>query len=65
MQRRSGIRAVERELRCGHEDGGGRACAGDWLLIVASAAVREQTERWLRAVSRADKLAGWFGEHGL
>ncbi len=35
--------------------------AGDRLLIVASATVREQTERRLRAVSRAGKLAGWFG----
>ncbi|HEX8008132.1 MAG TPA: potassium/proton antiporter [Trebonia sp.] len=39
--------------------------AGDRLLIVAPAAVRERTERRLRAVSRAGKLAGWFGEHGL
>jgi NhaP-type Na+/H+ and K+/H+ antiporter len=39
--------------------------AGDRLLIVASAAVREQAERRLRAVSRAGKLAGWLGEHGL
>jgi cell volume regulation protein A len=39
--------------------------AGDRLLIVASAAVREQTERRLRAVGRAGRLAGWFGEHGL
>jgi cell volume regulation protein A len=38
--------------------------AGDRLLIVASAAVRDQTERRLRAVSRAGKLAGWFGEYG-
>jgi cell volume regulation protein A len=38
---------------------------GDRLLIVASAAVREQAERRLRAVSRAGKLAGWFGERGL
>jgi NhaP-type Na+/H+ and K+/H+ antiporter len=37
---------------------------GDWLLIVVPAAVRERTERRLRAVSRAGKLAGWFGEHG-
>ena len=37
---------------------------GDRLLIVASAAVREQTERRLRAVSRAGKLAGWLGERG-
>ena len=39
--------------------------SGDRLLIVASATVREQTERRLRAVGRAGKLAGWFGEHGL
>ncbi len=39
--------------------------AGDRLLIVATARVRQQTERRLRAVSRAGKLAGWFGEHGL
>ena len=39
--------------------------SGDRLLIVASAAVREQTERRLRAVGRAGKLAGWLGEHGF
>lgn len=39
--------------------------AGDRLLIVTAARVREQTERRLRAVSRAGKLAGWFGERGL
>ena len=39
--------------------------AGDRLLIVTPAAVRQQTERRLRAVSRAGKLAGWFGEYGL
>ena len=39
--------------------------AGDRLLIVACAAVREQTEQRLRAVGPAGKLAGWFGEHGL
>lgn len=38
---------------------------GDKLLIVASASVRQQTERRLRAVSRAGKLARWFGEEGL
>jgi cell volume regulation protein A len=38
--------------------------AGDRLLIVASATVRDQAERRLRAVSRAGKLAGWFGEYG-
>jgi cell volume regulation protein A len=39
--------------------------AGDRLLIVAAAGTREQAERRLRAVSRAGRLAGWFGEHGL
>jgi cell volume regulation protein A len=37
---------------------------GDRLLIVASVTVRDQAERRLRAVSRAGKLAGWFGEYG-
>ncbi len=41
-----------------------RLQAGDRLLIVAAASVREQTERRLRAVSRAGKLAGWLGEYG-
>jgi cell volume regulation protein A len=39
--------------------------AGDRLLVVAAAGVREQTVRRLRAVSRAGRLAGWFGERGL
>jgi NhaP-type Na+/H+ and K+/H+ antiporter len=38
--------------------------AGDRLLIVATAGARERTERRLRAVSRAGKLAGWLGETG-
>jgi NhaP-type Na+/H+ and K+/H+ antiporter len=38
--------------------------SGDRLLIVTSPAVREQTERRLRAVGRAGKLARWLGEHG-
>jgi cell volume regulation protein A len=37
---------------------------GDRLLIVVPAAVRPQTERRLRAVSRAGKLAHWLGETG-
>ncbi len=37
---------------------------GDRLLIVVPAAVRAQTERRLRAVSRAGKLAHWLGEDG-
>jgi potassium/hydrogen antiporter len=39
--------------------------AGDQLLIVAAAGTQEQAERRLRAVSRAGRLAGWFGERGL
>ena len=38
---------------------------GDRLLIVCPASARREAERRLRAVSRAGKLAGWFGEHGL
>jgi cell volume regulation protein A len=41
-----------------------RLRAGDQLLIVASAGVRESAERRLRAVGRRGELAGWFGEHG-
>ena len=37
---------------------------GDRLLIVVPAVARERTERRLRAVSRAGKLAHWLGEHG-
>jgi cell volume regulation protein A len=37
---------------------------GDRILIVCPADVRDQVERRLRAVSRAGKLAGWYGEHG-
>lgn len=39
--------------------------AGDRLLIVTAASARRETERRLRAVSRAGKLAGWLGERGL
>jgi cell volume regulation protein A len=38
--------------------------AGDDLLVVAPNAQRERAVRRLRAVSRAGRLAGWFGEHG-
>lgn len=37
---------------------------GDALLVVAAAEARQAAERRLRAVSRAGKLAGWFGETG-
>ncbi|MGW7682580.1 potassium/proton antiporter [Kribbella sp. NPDC054772] len=38
--------------------------AADSMLVVAPSPVREQTVRRLRAVSRAGRLAGWFGERG-
>jgi cell volume regulation protein A len=41
-----------------------RLRAGDGLLIVATAAVRDAAERRLRAVSRRGRLARWFGETG-
>ena len=41
-----------------------RLRSGDSLLIVATAAARDEAERRLRAVSRRGRLARWFGEHG-
>jgi cell volume regulation protein A len=38
--------------------------ARDVVLVVAPSPLREQTVRRLRAVSRAGRLAGWFGERG-
>ncbi len=37
---------------------------GDELLVVTASGVRERTERRLRAISRAGRLAGWRGEDG-
>ncbi|MBF8193794.1 potassium/proton antiporter [Nonomuraea sp. K274] len=42
-----------------------RIRADDQLLVVATAACRDEVERRLRAVSRSGKLAGWYGERGL
>jgi cell volume regulation protein A len=41
-----------------------RLRTGDALLLVATAAVRDVTERRMRAVSRRGRLARWFGEDG-
>ena len=41
-----------------------RLRVGDSLLIVATAPVRDATERRLRAVSRRGRLARWFAEDG-
>jgi len=44
-----------REMRLRH---------GDQMLIVVPRSVRAGVERRLRAVSRAGRLAGWYGEKG-
>ncbi|AVT41828.1 potassium/proton antiporter [Plantactinospora sp. BB1] len=41
-----------------------RLKVGDSLLIVATARVRDEVERRLRAVNRRGRLARWFGESG-
>jgi cell volume regulation protein A len=41
-----------------------RLQVGDRLVIVAASRVRRDTERRLRAVGRAGKLAHWHGERG-
>ncbi|MEV4467150.1 potassium/proton antiporter [Micromonospora echinofusca] len=41
-----------------------RLKTGDSMLIVATAGVRDEAERRLRAVSRRGRLARWFGEYG-
>jgi cell volume regulation protein A len=41
-----------------------RLRTGDHLLVVATTALREKTERRLRAVARAGRLAAWYGETG-
>ncbi|MFI9597082.1 potassium/proton antiporter [Nonomuraea sp. NPDC052265] len=46
-------------------DNSTRVRADDQLLLVTTAACRDQVERRLRAVSRSGKLAGWYGERGL
>ena len=43
---------------------GTQLLAGDSLLVVATSAVRAETEARLRAVGRAGKLARWYGERG-
>ena len=41
-----------------------RLRAGDQILVVTTAAAREATERRIRAVDRAGRLARWHGESG-
>jgi potassium/hydrogen antiporter len=41
-----------------------RLRVGDQFLVVTTAAAREATERRIRAVDRAGRLARWYGESG-
>ena len=41
-----------------------RLRVGDQILVVTTAAAREATERRIRAVDRAGRLARWHGESG-
>ncbi|GAA2524994.1 potassium/proton antiporter [Pilimelia columellifera] len=41
-----------------------RLRAGDELLVLTTPTVRDETERRLRAVDRAGRLARWHGDHG-
>jgi cell volume regulation protein A len=59
------VALIVRDSRGFVPDPATRLQAGDRLLVVAAAGVRDRTERRLRAVSRGGRLAGWFGEHGL
>lgn len=59
--------AVSLVVRDGHAfvpDQSTAIASGDQLLVVVEDAARDETERRLRAVGRAGRLARWFGEHG-
>jgi cell volume regulation protein A len=58
------VTLVLREGRGFVPDRDTRLRTGDSLLIVATAEVRDLTERRLRAVSRRGRLARWFDEDG-
>jgi cell volume regulation protein A len=54
-------------VRDGHAmvpSSGTRLVRGDQLLVVAGGRCRDAVERRLRAVSRAGRLARWYGETG-
>jgi len=58
------VTLVVRDERTFVPDGTTTLRAGDHLLIVTTNANRRATERRLRAVSRAGRLAAWYGERG-
>ncbi|MFI6599115.1 potassium/proton antiporter [Nonomuraea sp. NPDC050536] len=59
------ITLVVREGKSFVPSGTTQIMENDQLLVVATAACRDQVERRMRAVSRRGKLAGWYGERGV
>lgn len=59
------VTLVVRDGRSFVPDGTTRLRVDDQLLVVTTAACRDEVEARLRAVSRRGKLAGWYGEQGL
>ncbi|SDM31675.1 cell volume regulation protein A [Nonomuraea maritima] len=59
------VTLVVRDGRSFVPEGSTRLRVDDELLVVTTAACRDEVETRLRAVSRRGKLAGWYGEQGL
>ncbi|MFE3455148.1 potassium/proton antiporter [Nonomuraea sp. NPDC059194] len=59
------VTLIVREGRTFVPTGTTRLRSDDQLLVVTTAACRDQVERRMRAVSRRGKLAGWYGESGV
>jgi cell volume regulation protein A len=55
---------VVRDKKTFVPDGNTDLRVGDHLILVAGSAGRAATERRLRAISRAGRLAAWYGEQG-
>ncbi len=58
------VSLVIRDQRASVPDAETRLRAGDRLVVVAAEGCRADTERRLRALDRAGRLAGWRGEQG-
>jgi potassium/hydrogen antiporter len=58
------VTLIVRDGRTFVPDKGTALRVGDQLLLVSTNANRTATERRLRAISRAGRLAGWHGERG-
>ncbi|MFM9133868.1 MAG: potassium/proton antiporter [bacterium] len=58
------VSLVIRDQRASVPDSETRLRVGDRLVVVAAEGCRSETERRLRALDRAGRLAGWRGERG-